>query len=72
MVPVGILRNRRLDTEPISESCPREESLINSCMPRGRLELLCLWEPTGARKGSRGLALPAQGPGRLRWARKVQ
>ena len=59
LVPMGILRNRRLDTELISESCPREESLISSCMPRGRLELLCLWEPTGARKGSRGLGMGA-------------
>lgn len=39
----------------ISESCSRErEPLINSHMPRGWLEHLCLWEPTGAGKGSRG------------------
>ena len=59
---MGILRNRRLETALISESCSREkEPLVNSRMSRGRLELLCLWEPTGAGKGSRGTG-PGCGP----------
>lgn len=56
LVPVGILRTRRLETDLINESRFQTEQAIDKSSPAQSIRLMCFWETRreGKERGRRG------------------